>query len=122
MSSPFTWSFSTCAMAQCPCSIWQGAAPSGAVDVADTSPVTAGLRVPAASDATITGVRFCKETDNTGTHADRAGLEARPAGATGAEGIGSARSRPCRRGRRGDYQGSQTRSQCCNDSISPVAR
>jgi hypothetical protein len=68
MSSPFTWSFSTSAVAQCPCSIWQDAAPSGAVDAADTSPVTVGLRFQASSDGTITGVRFYKETDNTGSH------------------------------------------------------
>ena len=37
MSSPFSWSFSTAAAAQCPCSIWQGAAPSGAADEADTA-------------------------------------------------------------------------------------
>src|SRR5262249_57382997 len=39
MSSPFTWSFTTGAVSQCPCSIWQNAAPSGAVDAADTSAV-----------------------------------------------------------------------------------
>ena len=29
MSSPFTWSFTTGAVSQCPCSIWQNAAPVG---------------------------------------------------------------------------------------------
>jgi hypothetical protein len=69
MSSPFSWSFSTGAVAQCPCSIWQNAAPSGAVDAADTSAVNLGVRFQAASGGTITGVRFYKESDNTGTHA-----------------------------------------------------
>ena len=68
MSSPFTWTFTTGAVAQCPCSIWQDAAPAGAVDAADTSPVALGLRFQASSDGTISGVRFYKETDNTGTH------------------------------------------------------
>ena len=68
MSSPFTWSFTTGAVSQCPCSIWQNAAPSGAVDAADTSAVNLGLQFQASSSGRITGVRFYKEADNTGTH------------------------------------------------------
>ena len=68
MSGPFSWSFTTGAVAQCPCSIWQNAAPSGAVDAADTSAVNLGVQFQAASSGIITGVRFYKETDNTGTH------------------------------------------------------
>ena len=68
MSSPFSWTFSTGAAAQCPCSIWQGAAPSGAADAADASAVNLGVQFQASSDGLITGVRFYKEADNTGTH------------------------------------------------------
>jgi hypothetical protein len=68
MSSPFSWSFTTGAVAQCPCSIWQNATPSGAVDAADTSAVTLGLKFQASSSGFITAVRFYKEPDNTGTH------------------------------------------------------
>jgi hypothetical protein len=68
MSSPFSWSFTTGAVAQCPCSIWQNASPSGAVDAADTSGVTLGLKFQASSSGFITAVRFYKEADNTGTH------------------------------------------------------
>ena len=68
MSSPFTWSFTTGAVSQCPCSIWQNAAPSGAVDASDTSAVTLGLQFQASSSGHIIGVRFYKEADNTGTH------------------------------------------------------
>jgi len=68
MSSPFSWSFATGAVAQCPCSIWQNAAPPGAVDANDTSAVNLGVQFRAASDGTITGVRFYKEANNTGTH------------------------------------------------------
>jgi hypothetical protein len=68
MSSPYSWSFTTGAVAQCPCSIWQNAAPSGAVDAADTSAVNLGLQFQASSSGMITGVRFYKEPDNTGTH------------------------------------------------------
>jgi hypothetical protein len=68
MSSPYTWSFTTSAPAQCPCSIWQNAAPSGASDAADTSAVNLGVQFQAASSGHITGIRFYKEVDNTGTH------------------------------------------------------
>src|SRR6202035_3504787 len=38
------------------------------VDAADTSPLTLGVQFQAASSGFITGVRFYKESDNTGTH------------------------------------------------------
>jgi hypothetical protein len=68
MSSPFSWNFTTAAVTQCPCSIWNNAVPSGASDAADTTGVNLGVQFQAANDGTITGVRFYKETDNTGTH------------------------------------------------------
>ena len=68
MSGSKSWSFTTSASSQCPCSIWQNGAPSGAVDAADTSAVNLGVQFRAASDGTITGVRFYKEADNTGAH------------------------------------------------------
>jgi hypothetical protein len=68
MASPFSWSFTTGAVGQCPCSIWQGTAPSGAADAADTSAVNLGVQFQASSDGTITGIRFYKEADNTGAH------------------------------------------------------
>jgi hypothetical protein len=68
MSGPFTWNFTTGTPSQCPCSIWQNAAPSGAVDAADTSAVNLGVQFQASSSGTITGIRFYKYSDNTGTH------------------------------------------------------
>jgi hypothetical protein len=68
MSSPFTWSFTTGTVSQCPCSIWNNAAPSGAVDAADTNAVNLGVQFQASSSGHIVGVRFYKETDNTGAH------------------------------------------------------
>ena len=67
MSIPFTWSFTTSAP-QCPCSVWQNATPSGAVDANDASAVNLGVQFQAASSGFITGVRFYKESDNTGSH------------------------------------------------------
>jgi hypothetical protein len=68
MANPFTWSFTTGAVAQCPCSIWQNGTPTGAVDAADTSPVNLGLQFRSTSSGTVTGVRFYKQATNTGTH------------------------------------------------------
>ncbi|MBO0884038.1 MAG: DUF4082 domain-containing protein, partial [Mycobacterium sp.] len=68
MSSPFSWSFTTGTVSQCPCSIWQNAAPSGAVDANDASAVNLGVQFQASTSGHITGIRFYKETDNTGTH------------------------------------------------------
>jgi hypothetical protein len=68
MSSPFTWSFTTGAVSQCPCSIWQNAAPTGAVDANDTSAVNLGVQFQPSASGKIIGIRFYKETDNTGAH------------------------------------------------------
>src|SRR5262249_21956101 len=68
MSGPFSWSFTTGAVAQCPCSVWGSSTPSGAVDAADTSAVNLGLQFQAASSGVVTGVRFYKEGDKTGAH------------------------------------------------------
>jgi hypothetical protein len=69
MANPFTWGFTTTgAVGQCPCSIWQNGAPSGAVDTADNGAVNLGVQFQASSSGNVTGVRFYKEADNTGTH------------------------------------------------------
>jgi hypothetical protein len=68
MSSSFSWNFTTGTPSQCPCSIWQNAAPSGAVDAADTSAVNLGVQFQASSSGSIIGIRFYKEIDNTGAH------------------------------------------------------
>jgi hypothetical protein len=68
MASPFTWSFTTGAVSQCPCSVWQNGTPTGAVDASDTSAVNLGLQFQANGSGRVIGVRFYKEIDNTGTH------------------------------------------------------
>jgi hypothetical protein len=67
MSSPFSWSFTTAGL-QCPCSVWQNGTPTGAVDDTDTGQVNLGLQFQASANGYISGVRFYKEADNTGTH------------------------------------------------------
>ena len=68
MSGPFSWSFSTGAVAQCPCSIWQDGTPTGSSESSDPNAQTTGVRFQASSSGYITGVRFYKEPDDTGAH------------------------------------------------------
>jgi hypothetical protein len=68
MSNPVSWTFSTGAVAQCPCSVWQNANPTGSVDAADTTAVTLGLQFRSSSSGFVAGIRFYKEIDNTGVH------------------------------------------------------
>ena len=53
---------------QCPCAIWPDVAPSGATDATDTTAVNLGVQFQATQNGTISGIRFYKEPDNTGTH------------------------------------------------------
>jgi hypothetical protein len=68
MTGAFSWTFTTGTPTQCPCSVWQNGTPSGAVDAADTGAVNLGLQFQASSSGHVIGVRFYKETDNTGSH------------------------------------------------------
>ena len=52
----------------CPCAIWPDVAPSGVTDVTDGSAVELGVKFTASQDGSITGIRFYKVPDNTGTH------------------------------------------------------
>ena len=72
MIAPYTYTFTTSKAfdvgGKCPCTIWPDVAPSGVIDATDTSPVELGVKFTAANDGTITGIRFYKVPDNTGTH------------------------------------------------------
>ena len=68
MSGPYSWSFTTTSETQCPCSIWQDGTPTGAAESNDSRAQTSGLKFQASSSGYITGVRFYKEVDDTGTH------------------------------------------------------
>ena len=69
---PYTYTFTTSKAfdsgGQCPCAIWPDVAPSGATDATDTSSVELGVQFQATQNGTISGIRFYKEPDNTGTH------------------------------------------------------
>jgi methionine-rich copper-binding protein CopC len=68
--TPYDYRFTTAeaSSGQCPCSIWQDGTPSGAVDADDPSPNNIGVEFQASTNGTISGVRFYKESDDTGTH------------------------------------------------------
>ena len=53
---------------QCPCTIWPDTAPSGATDASDTTAVNLGVQFKATANGTVSGIRFYKEPDNTGSH------------------------------------------------------
>lgn len=72
MTAPVTWSFTTQkAPAQagvCPCGIWDDTAVPATVTVIDAAAVELGAKFKADADGKITGVRFYKGPQNTGTH------------------------------------------------------
>jgi hypothetical protein len=73
--TPTSWTFTTASATQpppgCPCTIWPStAAPAGAPD-SDTAAVEIGTRFRSDAAGTVTGVRFYKQTGNTGTHVGR---------------------------------------------------
>jgi Domain of unknown function (DUF4082)/Bacterial Ig-like domain/Bacterial Ig domain len=69
--TPYTYSFITSQSllaGQCPCTIWPDVTPAGSGDAADPSSVNLGVEFEASSSGTISGIRFYKEPDDTGTH------------------------------------------------------
>jgi hypothetical protein len=52
----------------CPCTIWPSTATPGTPDVNQSLPVELGVKFTASSSGFITGVRFFKGVNNTGTH------------------------------------------------------
>ena len=69
--TPYTYSFTTSESltpGQCPCSIWPDTPPASASDSQDAGQVNLGLQFQPSSNGTISGIRFYKEPDNTGTH------------------------------------------------------
>jgi hypothetical protein len=68
MSGSYSWSFTTAGPVTCPCSIWQDGTPTGSIDTSDSSAVNLGVQFQSTTSGYVTGVRFYKESDNTGTH------------------------------------------------------
>ncbi|MGE5288238.1 MAG: DUF4082 domain-containing protein [Micromonosporaceae bacterium] len=72
MLAPYTYTFITSKAfdsgGKCPCAIWPDIAPSGVSDATDGTAVQLGVKFTASQDGYITGIRFYKVPDNTGTH------------------------------------------------------
>jgi Domain of unknown function (DUF4082)/Bacterial Ig-like domain/Bacterial Ig domain len=71
-TTPYTYSFITSKAldsgGKCPCAIWPDVAPTGATDANQARSVELGVQFQATSNGTISGIRFYKVPDNTGTH------------------------------------------------------
>jgi Domain of unknown function (DUF4082)/Bacterial Ig-like domain len=72
MLAPYTYTFITSKAfdsgGHCPCAIWPDVAPSGVSDTTDGSQVQLGIKFTASQDGSVSGIRFYKVPDNTGTH------------------------------------------------------
>jgi hypothetical protein len=71
MTAPYSWSFTTSGTppaVHCPCSIWPASAAPAQVTAPDPNALTLGTRFSSAIDGYVTGVRFYKGPNNTGTH------------------------------------------------------
>jgi hypothetical protein len=55
----------------CPCSVWPDTATPGTASVAPGGPVELGVKFSAGADGYITGLRYYKGPNNTGTHVGR---------------------------------------------------
>jgi hypothetical protein len=67
LASDFSWSFSTWS-GVCPCSVWSASATPGTADGGPDSAVELGVKFRSDLNGYITGIRFYKSTNNTGTH------------------------------------------------------
>jgi N,N-dimethylformamidase beta subunit-like, C-terminal/Domain of unknown function (DUF4082)/Bacterial Ig-like domain/Bacterial Ig domain len=69
--TPYSFSFITSKAFTpgiCPCTVWPDVLPPTSTDASDTSQLELGVTFTPSESGTITGVRFYKERDNTGTH------------------------------------------------------
>jgi methionine-rich copper-binding protein CopC len=68
-ATAFTWSFKTAGA--CPCSIFPSDATPGTASSGDRDPVELGVKFTADTAGSVTGLRFYKGPNNTGTHVGR---------------------------------------------------
>ncbi|WP_299924335.1 DUF4082 domain-containing protein [uncultured Nocardioides sp.] len=65
---PASWSFTTTAVTSgCPCTIWPSSAVPASTDP-DTSSVELGVKFRSSSDGFVTGIRYYRPSQSTGTH------------------------------------------------------
>jgi N,N-dimethylformamidase beta subunit-like, C-terminal/Domain of unknown function (DUF4082)/Bacterial Ig-like domain/WD domain, G-beta repeat/Bacterial Ig domain len=68
LAANFTWSFTTAAGLQCPCTIWSSSATPSTPSANDPDAVELGVKFRSDVNGYITGIRFYKGSGNTGTH------------------------------------------------------
>lgn len=71
MPNPVTWSFTTAAAPPpdgCPCSIWSASAVPVVASSTDIQPVEVGVKFRSSQNGFITGIRFYKGPNNSGSH------------------------------------------------------
>ncbi|BCT75478.1 hypothetical protein SCMU_13200 [Sinomonas cyclohexanicum] len=66
--SPYSWSFTTVAAYSCPCSVFPAASTPATANSGDANAVELGMKFRTDTAGQITGVRFYKGSQNTGTH------------------------------------------------------
>jgi Domain of unknown function (DUF4082)/Bacterial Ig-like domain len=71
LAADYTWSFTTGAPGVCPCSIWSSAATPQVADSGDPGSYELGVRFRSDTAGSISGIRFYKASQNTGTHIGR---------------------------------------------------
>ena len=72
LAADVSWSFTTMAQFQCPCSLWSSATTPTVTAVPDASAVELGVKFRAEVNGFITGLRFYKGSGNKGTHTGNA--------------------------------------------------
>ncbi len=68
MASPYTWTFTTAAAPVCPCSVFNATSTPATITTADPNGVELGMKFRSDVPGNVTGVRFYKGAQNTGTH------------------------------------------------------
>ncbi|TFB55938.1 DUF4082 domain-containing protein [Cryobacterium tagatosivorans] len=68
MTAPRTWSFTTAAVGECPCSVFSPSDVPATLSDNDSAAVELGMKFRSSVAATVTGIRFYKGAENTGTH------------------------------------------------------
>ena len=71
LAADVSWSFTTRDPGGCPCSVWDDATTPGTITEQDSNSVELGMKFTASVDGFVTGVRFYKGPQNTGTHEGR---------------------------------------------------
>jgi len=68
MASAYTWTFTTGTSVVCPCSVWSSSATPDVANAGEANSLELGMRFTSSVDGFVSGVRFYKGDQNTGTH------------------------------------------------------